>query len=41
VHHFGFNAEILFLAAIAATTFSILYFSMPETPEKNFLNEQL
>jgi len=32
VHHFSFDAGFLFLAAIAATAFSILYFFMPETP---------
>jgi MFS family permease len=31
VHHFSFDAGFLFLAAIAATAFSILYFFMPET----------
>jgi len=41
VHHFAFNAEILFLAAIAATAFRILYLWMPETRQKIFLNEQL
>jgi MFS family permease len=40
-HHFSFNAAFLFLAAIAATAFSILYFFMPETREKSFLNEHL
>jgi MFS family permease len=39
VHHFSFNAGFLFLAAIAATAFGILYFLMPETREKSFLNE--
>src|ERR1700689_3420419 len=41
VHHFSFNAGFLFLAAIAAMAFSILYFFMPETREKSFLNEHL
>jgi MFS family permease len=41
VHHFSFNAGFLFLAAIAATAFGILYFFMPETREKHFLNEHL
>ena len=41
VYYFGFDAGFLFLAAIAATVFSILYFIMPETREKNFLNENL
>jgi MFS family permease len=31
VHHFSFDAAFLFLAAIAAAAFSILYFFMPET----------
>jgi MFS family permease len=33
VHHFGFNAGFLFLAAIAATAFGLLHF-MPETRER-------
>jgi MFS family permease len=41
VHHFGFNAGFLFLAAIAAAALSILYFFMPETREKHFLSENL
>ena len=41
VHHFSFDAGFLFLAAIAAAAFSILNFFMPETREKNFLNENL
>ncbi len=36
-----FNAGFLFLAAIAAMAFSILYFFMPETRDKSFLNEHL
>jgi len=39
VHHFGFDAGFLFLAAIAAMAFSILYFFMPETRERIFLDE--
>jgi MFS family permease len=39
VHHFSFNAGFLFLAAIAAAAFGILYFFMPETREKSFLGE--
>ena len=39
VHHFSFDAGFLFLAAIAATAFSTLYFFMPETREQVFLNE--
>jgi predicted MFS family arabinose efflux permease len=38
VHHFSFNAGFLFLAAVAAAAFSILYFCMPETRDKQFLN---
>jgi predicted MFS family arabinose efflux permease len=38
VHHFNFNAGFLFLAAIAAAAFGILYFCMPETRDKQFLN---
>jgi len=41
VHHFSFNAGFLFLAAIAAAAFGILYFFMPETRDKTFLNENL
>jgi MFS family permease len=41
VHHFSFDAGFLFLAAIAAVAFGILYFFMPETRERNFLNENL
>ncbi len=41
VHHFSFDAGFLFLAAIAATAFSILYLFMPETREQIFLNENL
>jgi predicted MFS family arabinose efflux permease len=38
VHHVGFNAGFLFLAAVAAAAFGILYFFMPETGDKQFLN---
>jgi len=31
VHHFGYHAGFLFLAAVAAAAFVILYFFMPET----------
>jgi MFS family permease len=41
VHHFSFNTGFLFLAAIAAAAFSILYLFMPETRERSFLNENL
>jgi len=37
VHHFGFNAGFLFLAAVAAGAFAILYFFMPETRDPQFL----
>ncbi len=39
VHHAGFNTGFLFLAAIAAAAFCILYFFMPETREKSYLTE--
>jgi MFS family permease len=39
VHHFTFNTGFLFLAAIAAAAFCILYFFMPETRERSFLSE--
>ena len=39
VHHFHFNTGFLFLAAIAAAAFGILYCFMPETREKSFLKE--
>jgi MFS family permease len=35
VHHFGSNAGFLFLAAVAAAAFAILYFFMPETRDAN------
>ncbi|MGA3019476.1 MAG: MFS transporter [Bryobacteraceae bacterium] len=38
VHHFGSNAGFLFLAAVAAAAFGILYMFMPETRDKRFLN---
>jgi len=38
VHHLGFNAGFLFLAAIASTAFGILFFFMPETRDKRSLN---
>jgi predicted MFS family arabinose efflux permease len=38
VHHFGFNTGFLFLAAVAAAAFGILYFLMPETRDKRFPN---
>jgi predicted MFS family arabinose efflux permease len=37
VHHFGYNAGFLFLAAIAAGALGILYLFMPETRDKQFL----
>jgi predicted MFS family arabinose efflux permease len=36
VHHFGYNAGFLFLAAIAAAALGILYFFMPETRDNEF-----
>jgi hypothetical protein len=41
VHHFGFTAGFLFLAAVAAAAFGILCFFMPETRAKLFLNPPL
>jgi len=41
VHHFGSRAGFLFLAAVAATAFGILYFFMPETRERRFSNPSL
>jgi MFS family permease len=38
VHHFSSNAGFLFLAAVALVAFTILYFFMPETRNKHFLN---
>jgi len=38
VHHFGSNAGFLFLAAVASVAFTILYFFMPESRDKQFLN---
>jgi predicted MFS family arabinose efflux permease len=38
VHHFGYNAGFLFLASVAAVAFAILYYLMPETRDKQFLN---
>ena len=38
VHHFGSNAGFLFLAAVAATAFGILYLFMPETRDRQFPN---
>jgi predicted MFS family arabinose efflux permease len=41
VHHLGFNVGFLFLAAIAAAAFAILYFLMPETRDQRSLNSSL
>jgi MFS family permease len=41
VHHWNFNAGFLFLAAVAAAAFGILYTFMPETRDKQFLNQNL
>jgi MFS family permease len=40
VHHFGFNAGFLFLAAVAAGALGILFLFMPETRNQKFLNPQ-
>jgi predicted MFS family arabinose efflux permease len=37
VHHSGYNAGFLFLAAVAAGAFGILYFFMPETRDPQFV----
>ena len=41
VHHFGSNTGFLFLGAVALAAFGILYFFMPETRDKRFLNPTL
>jgi MFS family permease len=38
VHHLGYNTGFLFLASVAAVALAILYFFMPETRDKEFLN---
>jgi predicted MFS family arabinose efflux permease len=38
VHHFSSNAGFLFLAAVALAAFTVLYFFMPETRNKQFPN---
>jgi MFS family permease len=38
VHHFGSNAGFLFLGTVALAALGILYFFMPETRDKHFLN---
>ena len=38
VHHFGFDAGFLFLAAIAAAALTVLYLFMPETADRNLRN---
>jgi hypothetical protein len=38
VHQFSSNAGFLFLAAVAAAAFGLLYFFMPETRDKQFLH---
>ena len=38
VHHSSFNTGFVFLAAIAAAAFGVLYFFMPETREKRGVN---
>jgi MFS family permease len=40
VHHFNFDVGFLFLAAIAATAFGILYLFMPETRDQQFLSQK-
>jgi predicted MFS family arabinose efflux permease len=41
VHHWDSNVGFLFLAAVAAAAFGILYFFMPETRDKQFLSQNL
>jgi MFS family permease len=41
VHHSGFSAGFLFLAAVASAAFGILYFFMPETRDKQSLHPTL
>jgi len=41
VHHVGFRAGFLFLAAVAAAAFAILYLFMPETHNTRLENTQL
>ena len=41
VHHLGFNAGFLFLAAVASAAFGILYFFMPETRDRQSLHPTL
>src|SRR5579863_6012704 len=36
VHHFNFDAGFLFLAAVAAAAFGILYYCMPETRDQQY-----
>jgi hypothetical protein len=38
VYYFDYNAGFLFLGAVAAVALGILYFFMPETRDKQFLN---
>jgi MFS family permease len=37
VHHWNYNVGFVFLAAVAATAFGVLYFFMPETHHKHFM----
>jgi MFS family permease len=41
VHRVGYNAGFLFLGAVAVAALAILYFFMPETRDKRFLNAAL
>lgn len=40
VHHWNYNVGFVFLAAVAAAAFSILYFFMPETHHKHFMKQK-
>jgi predicted MFS family arabinose efflux permease len=41
VHHFSFNIGFLFLGAVALAAFAILYFLMPETRDRQFMDSTL
>jgi hypothetical protein len=41
VHQFNFDAGFLFLATVAATAFGILCVFMPETRDKQCMNQNL
>lgn len=41
VHHFGYDAGFLFLAAVVTVALGILYFFMPETRDQRFVTPPL